>query len=552
MKRPLPRILIFHISAVILFLTAGCSGSPHPDNLEPVIELFDADDVTRTAAIISAQIIDRGSTPLSYVRFHYGTSPSNIDRHASPDSDSDPSRPTLHLGELSPGTTYFWYVEAGTATAVIRSGTRQFSTLPNVCPVISRPLSLSSGPVGLIISFDIIDDGGEPVLEAGCDVTDNASASTRRILLPSDRLSVGTHRLYITGLSVSTTYVITPFASNSVGESRGEALSHTTAGNIVMSEAGSLSLLFDLSKGVDSESLSISGCMNGDDFRFLRHLLGASESFGGSQVPSALTDVDLFDVSVVWGGSPYDGSRYTSPDELTTGLFADCVRLRHIVLPASARVMARDAVARCSSLTSISIPASVSRLLPSSGCTALQSIEVSASNPNYSSVDGVLFNADASDVIWFPLAKSGPYTLPPSVTAIGENTFFGTSITSLEIPASVTSIARGAFAGSSLTEISLPDNLTNISEAMFQNCASLSTVRLGRATQFIGNYAFDGTPLSHLYVAAATPPFVSSDAFYNRDISITAGCTLHIPEGTLPIYRNHAEWSKFTKIEEYY
>lgn len=551
MKRFFFDIIFFHLTAVMLLVTTGCSDSSGPDNLEPLLELFDAENVTRSEALISARIIDRGSTPLSYVRFHYGITGA-IDHQASPDSYSDSYNPTLQLSELKPGTDYSWYVECGTETAVIRSETRSFSTLPNICPVISRPVSLSSGPVGLIVSFEIIDDGGEPVLKAGCEVTDRASGSSRRIFLSPDEYSVGTHRLYITGLSVSTTYDITPFASNSVGEAWGEALSHTTADNIVMSEAGSLSLLFDLSIGINSDKLSVSGNMNGDDFKFLRHLLGASESFDGLHVSSEVTEVDLFDVSIVEGGNTYDGARYTSADELSIGLFADCVRLRHIVFPASARIMARDAVARCSGLTSISIPASVSQLLPSSGCTALQSIEVSGSNPNFSAIDGVLFNADASAILWFPLAKSGDYSLPASVTTIGENTFFGTSITSLAIPASVTRIDRGAFAGSSLIEISLPDNLTNISEAMFQNCASLSTIRLGKATQFIGDYAFDGTALSHLYIAASIPPFASSDAFINHNISIFDDCTLHVPEGSASLYRNHSNWGRFTKIEEYY
>ena len=195
--------------------------------------------------------------------------------------------------------------------------------------------------------------------------------------------------------------------------------------------------------------------------------------------------------------------------------------------------------------------AGVAELLPSAGCSALRAIEVSAANEHYTSVDGVLFNADITEILWFPLGKTGSFTLPSTITSIGENAFYGTSITTLEIPESVTNISRGAFAGSALTEISLPDNLTNVAEGMFQNCRTLTTVHLGRSTDFIGNYAFDGTALTDLYVAATEPPYASAQAFANKSSTITTGCTLHVPAGCRTIYCSHSKWKTFSRIVEY-
>ena len=122
--------------------------------------------------------------------------------------------------------------------------------------------------------------------------------------------------------------------------------------------------------------------------------------------------------------------------------------------------------------------AGIATLLPSADCPSLRAIEVSAANTDFSSVDGVLFNHTGTDILWFPLGKTGTFTLPSTVTKIGENAFAGTGITGLVIPPTVTEIGRGAFAGSALEEISLPDNMSNISEGMFQGCAHLSLIHI--------------------------------------------------------------------------
>ena len=222
--------------------------------------------------------------------------------------------------------------------------------------------------------------------------------------------------------------------------------------------------------------------MNGDDFRFLRLMLGAPLAVGAQSPISTIPEVDLSGVNIISGGGSFDGQRYLQDNVISTGLFADCKALKTIVLPASAISLERDALARCNALTSLTVPAAVQKLLPSAGCSSLESIDVSPANTAYASLDGVLFNSDVTEILWFPLGKTGEYVLPATVSVIGENAFYGTSITSLNIPPSVVKISRGAFAGSSLVDIILPDNLTNISEAMFQNCNSLTTVHLGRGT----------------------------------------------------------------------
>jgi hypothetical protein len=70
---------------------------------------------------------------------------------------------------------------------------------------------------------------------------------------------------------------------------------------------------------------------------------------------------------------------------------------------------------------------------------------VMAGNPDYSSVNGVLFNQAQATLIAYPGGLAGGYTIPNSVTSIGEGAFFGSDIMSITIPNSVTNIGAGAF-----------------------------------------------------------------------------------------------------------
>ena len=85
------------------------------------------------------------------------------------------------------------------------------------------------------------------------------------------------------------------------------------------------------------------------------------------------------------------------------------------------------AFSNCTSLASIDIPNSVTTIgeLAFASCTSLASISVASDNPNYIGIDGVLFNKDKTMIVVYPASKDGSeYTIPNSVTTIGELAFF--------------------------------------------------------------------------------------------------------------------------------
>ena len=120
-----------------------------------------------------------------------------------------------------------------------------------------------------------------------------------------------------------------------------------------------------------------------------------------------------------------------------------------ITIPNSVTSIDSSAFYGCSSLTSVTMSNSVTSIGNPAfeNCTSLTSIEVSDNNGNYSSVDGVLFNKDKSELITYPAGKTdSEYVIPNSVISIGDSAFSGcTSLTSVTIPKSITYISDDAF-----------------------------------------------------------------------------------------------------------
>ena len=161
--------------------------------------------------------------------------------------------------------------------------------------------------------------------------------------------------------------------------------------------------------------------------------------------------------------------------------FSGCSSLTSITIPPSVTSIGEWAFSWCSNLTSITIPPSVTSIGDKafSERSSLTSITVDIQNGGYSSVDGILFNKNRTVIIAYPAGKQGrTYTIPTSVTTIGDSAFSGcSSLTSITIPSSVTSIRNGAFSGcSSLTSITIPASVTDIFGSLFPDCKSLTSI----------------------------------------------------------------------------
>lgn len=141
-------------------------------------------------------------------------------------------------------------------------------------------------------------------------------------------------------------------------------------------------------------------------------------------------------------------------------------------------------------------------------CPLLERINVDADNPYFCSVDGVLYNKDKTELIFYPNAKTalvkdesgavvggGELVLPDSVVSIRDNAFYlCTNLYAVTLNNGLKSIGNKAFLKcENLQEIKFPDTLEEIGTDAFSYCNSLKTVEIPSSVKSIGDYAFFST-----------------------------------------------------------
>ena len=235
----------------------------------------------------------------------------------------------------------------------------------------------------------------------------------------------------------------------------------------------------------------------------------------------SLTSITIPNSVTIIGNSAFYGCESLTsiniPNGVTTigeGAFSGCDSLTSINIPNSVTMIGNWAFSLCKFLTNINISNSVTTIgeYAFSDCYSLTSITIPSSvvtiigNPfcrwhgnlyNESKTfiyeDHVLFNKNKTTLIAYR-AKETNYTIPNSVTTIGEYAFsVCESLTNINIPNSVTTIRESAFwCCKSLISINIPNSVTTIGNSAFSGCDSLTSINIPNSVTMIGNWAFSG------------------------------------------------------------
>ena len=136
--------------------------------------------------------------------------------------------------------------------------------------------------------------------------------------------------------------------------------------------------------------------------------------------------------------------------EIAPWAFTDCRSLKSINIPESVTTIGFDAFSRCDSLTTVYIHSGVTSLGDIEGnangsafnaCKGLMSINVAPDNPNFCSIDGVLFSKDRKTLWQFPCGRKGGYSIPYGTETISSYALYKSdSLRTVTIPSTVTRV----------------------------------------------------------------------------------------------------------------
>ena len=139
----------------------------------------------------------------------------------------------------------------------------------------------------------------------------------------------------------------------------------------------------------------------------------------------------------------------------------------------------------------------------------LESITISSSNPFFTTLDGVLYNKDKTNLIFYPRAKTtGVFNIPSTVIEIENQAFHGArflKVINFDENSSLRTIGSSAFFNTSLRYVDLPDGLETIKEYAFANIHSLSVAKIPASVTDVRYYAF-GASETTIFLSQSTIP----------------------------------------------
>ncbi|MCR5019976.1 leucine-rich repeat domain-containing protein [Ruminococcus sp.] len=185
-------------------------------------------------------------------------------------------------------------------------------------------------------------------------------------------------------------------------------------------------------------------------------------------------------------------------------------------------------------------------------CDELVEITANEDNPNYVSVNGVLYSRDMTALIRCPNAiDTKRFVIPDTVTYIGDDAFAECyNIEEIVIPSSIELISFSAFCNCSslkkvvfpkympfsinddmfmfctaLEEITIPAGVTSLCTQIFHGCTSLKKITIGKDMEDFDDFSLSAPALEEFEVDLFNQHDTSSEGIlYNNEKTILLRC----------------------------
>jgi hypothetical protein len=294
---------------------------------------------------------------------------------------------------------------------------------------------------------------------------------------------------------------------------------------IHLEKAGTLSDFLSADEKELITQLTITGNIDARDFKTIR-----------DEMPN-IEDVNFLNCNIILysgteGTYSHDQSesRTYDKDQIPIRSFLNNKTIKRIILPSTANNIDQEAFRLCENLTHVEIPNNVSfigdyafynchnidsiYINPSvstigscafSDCSA--TLVVNDNNPNFSSIDGILFNKDQSILIQAPITISDEYTIPSTVKTIQHNAFL---------------------ACNRVSSITIPNSVQTIDDYAFWMCINIASIK----------------------ICSSIPIDISSVWQSVFDESVYSKCTLYVPKGSKSLFQGTVGWKEFANIIE--
>ena len=229
------------------------------------------------------------------------------------------------------------------------------------------------------------------------------------------------------------------------------------------------------------------------------------------------------------------------------GAFRGCKSLEYIEIPGGIAYIRPHVFSGCSSLKSITIPSNVISIDGGAfaSCSSMTEIIVAEGNTAYTTLDGVLFTADMTELVQYPAGKNNTiYDIPEGVTTVISSAFSGasnlvevnfpdgfetfeeyafrncTGLTAIVIPSSVESIDVLAFGDcSNLVSVEIMEGVKIIRDFAFQSCSKLTSIVIPESITTIRDYIFNACRSFSEITFMGDAPAFGANAFYGNTVT---------------------------------